>query len=569
MLAYTSGSTRSTFAASSAMHLTSLLDLSAQLSETDSDDRILNVALLSVMGKLKIRRACAFVPDGKLLIAKHLKGVSILSVPRFDLTEPVFTSEDDPDTAVLASAGLHWCIPLQRQGDLIAVLCFGHSLDGIEQEPDVRTYMDLVRSITSTAVHNAQMVRSLIQAKKDLQARNLLVYTLFESARDFTGAMELNQMLRTLSYRLMGQLMISSFGLFLTESDHEEHVIINRQAAAGLQDLYPDILEVEHPFRTEDLSIEHPLRPLLERNGVAVVSPMTVHGHKKGVLALCGKLNGQRFSDDEVLFVEALGNTAMAAIENERLFREELDKQRLESELSIAADIQRGLLPVQLPPTPGIDIAADTYPSKHISGDYYDVIPLDDHRTLLAIADVAGKGVPAALLMANVQAALNVLAKLDLPLTQLVDRINRLVCDNTEPEVFVTMFLAIVDSRTMAVHYVNAGHNPPILLDGEDVVLLSDGGIITGVIADPPPYRMGIGTLRPDAVLVLYTDGVTEARNPDGHEYDVGSLVESARRHRAGTARELLDRLQDDLRQYTDSHVFDDDTSIVVVKPLG
>ena len=164
--------------------------------------------------------------------------------------------------------------------------------------------------------------------------------------------------------------------------------------------------------------------------------------------------------------------------------RFELAKQRLENELSIAAEIQRGLLPDQLPVLEGLQVSAASETSRVIGGDYFDVIRLDEHRTLFAIADVAGKGIPAALLMANVQAALNVLAWSDLPLTSLAEQINTLVCQNTEPEGFITMFLAVINAQTRGIEYVNAGHNPPILI--HDVIddLCRQASAIAPRIAD-------------------------------------------------------------------------------------
>lgn len=550
----------------STVNLASLLDLSTRLSESDSSERILNAALLSVMGKLKIRRACVLHPDGHRFFATHCKGVTAFTTDRFPIDEALSCLADEPAMQPLLDRGLTWCLPLMVRQDLLAVLCFGDTLDGTDHSPEVRTYLDLVRSITATAVQNATTVQSLLSTTKELERRNLLVTALFESARDFSGLNDMTGILRTLSYRLMGQLMISTFGLYLVRPLDGHHTVINRREAAHLADLRDDLMPLERTVRVEDLPAGASRDRLLDA-GIAVVASATVHGTRTGVLALCGKLNGQRFTDEELTFAEALGNTAMAAIENDRLFREELARRTIESELAIAADIQRGLLPLHLPSTPGLSIAADTKPSKHVSGDYYDVIALPDNRTLIAIADVAGKGVPAAILMANVQAALNVLATLGLSPTAIVERINHLVCDNTEPDVFVTLFLAVLDPATRSIHYVNAGHNPPMLLRGDDVLLLSDGGVLTGVIPDPPPYALGVGTFDDTSVLVLYTDGITEAHNGDRTDYGVGNLVECVRAHRDQHPQAIVQAVLDDVRRYSGSDDLVDDSSIVVVKP--
>jgi sigma-B regulation protein RsbU (phosphoserine phosphatase) len=286
-----------------------------------------------------------------------------------------------------------------------------------------------------------------------------------------------------------------------------------------------------------------------------------------GAIAVQSKLNALPFTSDELSFLEAIGNTAIVAIENSRLYLQELEVQRMESELKIAAQIQRGLLPVDVSIAPELDIAASAATSKMIGGDYYDVIRLDEDRVLFAIADVSGKGVPAALLMANVQAALNVLARLHLPLHTLATRLNELVCENTEPEVFVTMFLCVINTSLQSIEYVNIGHNPQILLHGNDLELLTEGGIVAGVIPHPPEYRCGVGSLYSGDTLVLYTDGVTEARN-GLTEFGLSALVDVVRAVRAEPASKIVDAVTAAVHNHSQRKELDDDTTLLIIKYL-
>jgi sigma-B regulation protein RsbU (phosphoserine phosphatase) len=365
----------------------------------------------------------------------------------------------------------------------------------------------------------------------------------------------------------MGQLMVSTFGIYFTEPLDGIYFIGNRKEAQSLAELRSAMIDVDTPLRIDDLPLSDPLRNAGESMGIAIAVPMTVHGVKKGVIAAKGKLNGLRFSNEEMSFLESLGNTAMIAVENERLIQEEILKRSLENELEIAADIQRKLLPDVLPHANHLEIAADARTSRQIGGDYYDVISLGDNRTLFAIADVAGKGIPAALLMANVQAALNVLVRIDMPLTHLMSRLNSLICDNTEVDVFVTMFICVIDSATLRFEYVNAGHNPPILISGRDVQLLSTGGVLTGVIEDPPAYKMGTGMLRIGDVLLLYTDGVTEARNHN-NEYGMPALVNLLMKNRNHSPAEIIRLIHSDIHSFTGTDQIDDDTSLVAIKVI-
>ncbi len=560
----TSGSSTAT----SALNLASLLDLSSRISETDSVDRILNSALLSVMGKLRIRKACVLMREHDTFVVSHPKGVPLFTIPCFEVDELMEVTEDLVGGRVLLQHGLTWLVPLVCQQECMGVLAFGPTIGGGELDDDGRVYIDLLRTMTGIAVHNAHTVQSLVQAQRDLQTQTLMVTTLFESARDFTAATTVTEILRILTFRLMGQLMISSFVIWVEDAIDGDHVIVNRHGALHLEGARDALQSVVHPVRTAELDERSPLRAAFEEHRIAAATPMTVHTMRKGVLAVCEKLDGKAFSEEELRFLESIGNAAMIGLENDRLFREELEKQRLESELDIAANIQRGLLPMHLPVTRGFEVAADSRSSKKISGDYFDVITLDQHRTLFAIADVVGKGIPAALLMANVQAALNVLAMLDLSLAQIAERLNKLVCDNTEPDVFVTMFLAVADGHDGIVTYVNAGHNPPIVVRSTDAVEeLREGGVLIGVIEDPPPYREGILRMHVGDTLVLFTDGVTEAQK-ETEEYGEERLIESARAHRMRSSSSMLEALKADVERFTGTNQLHDDTSIMVVRRI-
>ncbi|MBU3741940.1 MAG: hypothetical protein FGM24_06595 [Candidatus Kapabacteria bacterium] len=550
------------------IQLSSLLDLSTRLAESDSEERLLNAAVLSVMGKLKILRACVLQPDQDGWVVTHAKGIASMRFGRFESLGIRYTSAYD-DTAALHAAGIYWIVPLMVRGATVAMLCFGPTIDGSDTSEDVRTYMGLVQSITATSLHNAQMVQSLLATTQELQRRNLLVTTLFESARDFSGMTDVATIFRTLSYRLMGQLMISSFALYLREPLNGQTILVNRTDTPSFANVAPDVLGITSTLRVAGIADDPDVQERLLDANVAAVAALTVHGTAKGAIAVGPKLNGGAFSDEELSFLESLGNTAMAAIENDRAVERELERLKLENELSIAASIQRGLLPLHLPVVQGYDIAASTIPSKQVSGDYYDVISLDAHRTLLAIADVSGKGIPASLVMANVQAALNVLATLDLQVDSIADRINRLVCDNTEPDVFVTMFIGVLDTSTHTLSYVNMGHNPPVMISGREggnVTLLKDGGVLAGVIPNPKPYRTGTIDLQEQDVLVLYTDGVTEARNDGYDEYGMDALTHAIRQSRALPAQGILSSLLTDVKRHANARPLDDDTSILILK---
>ncbi len=494
------------------------------------------------------------------------KNRSILLIPRFDCPTLETCEPDRTEHLELYAHGIRILVPLRAGNQTIGVLALGEMFNRSPADEGVQEYLEAVSLLVGMAAHNATMVASLVEAKKELEHKNLLVTTLFESARDFTGARNREELLRILGYRLMGQLMVSTFAIYLSEPIDEDDVFVSSARALHLDEIKDIMLSTTFPMMVADMP-DGDAKTALETHGIAMVAPMTAHGRVCGAIAVQSKLNALPFTSDELSFLEAIGNTAIVAIENSRLYLQELEVQRMESELKIAAQIQRGLLPVDVSIAPELDIAASAATSKMIGGDYYDVIRLDEDRVLFAIADVSGKGVPAALLMANVQAALNVLARLHLPLHTLATRLNELVCENTEPEVFVTMFLCVINTSLQSIEYVNIGHNPQILLHGNDLELLTEGGIVAGVIPHPPEYRCGVGSLYSGDTLVLYTDGVTEARN-GLTEFGLSALVDVVRAVRAEPASKIVDAVTAAVHNHSQRKELDDDTTLLIIKYL-
>ncbi len=240
-------------------------------------------------------------------------------------------------------------------------------------------------------------------------------------------------------------------------------------AGAPQGELLATLARTRGPVLVDDLVVRNTVdpRPVLRSLGLAVVVPMQLQGETKGLIVLGDKLNREPYGQADLEFLASLANLAIISLENARLFKEALEKQRMENELMIARDIQKGLLPSVIPAIDGVDIAATNISSKQVGGDYYDVIPVSAGRFIIAIGDVSGKGTPAALLMANLQATIRALVPLDLTLGELTARVNVLMCQNTGGNKFVTFFWGILDTARGTLLYVNAGHNYPYLLHAD------------------------------------------------------------------------------------------------------
>jgi len=238
--------------------------------------------------------------------------------------------------------------------------------------------------------------------------------------------------------------------------------------------------------------------------------------------------------------------------------------QQQEREIAEARSIQQGLLPESIPQRAGYEIAAGWQPAQSIGGDYYDVLEFDDRTLGLCIADVAGKGLPAALLMSNLQAAVRGLASPALPPEGLCRRLNSLVCHNTGNDRFITFFYAELDGPARILRYTNAGHNPPILLhrDGSHDRLVEGGGVL-GVFPNQS-FASGTAQLAPGDRVILFTDGVTEAGDGAGEEFGEARLLRLAQENRAATAGVLPARIMAAASEFSRGRWQDDATLLVL-----
>jgi sigma-B regulation protein RsbU (phosphoserine phosphatase) len=234
-----------------------------------------------------------------------------------------------------------------------------------------------------------------------------------------------------------------------------------------------------------------------------------------------------------------------------------------EQELQRAEEIQRSLLPKQIPQIPGFEVAAAWLPARTVGGDYYDVLRLGGHRLGICIADVVGKGVSAALLMANVQAAVRAFATETVSPAGLCASVNGLLCENIATGKFVTFLYGILDSETHTFQYCNAGHLYPILVASGSARALEQGGAVLGVFPDWKYEDETVG-LRAGDRLLLFTDGITEATGTDGREFDEAGIAAFAEAHSALAALELNGRLLAEVTAFC-SGQFQDDATLLVI----
>jgi sigma-B regulation protein RsbU (phosphoserine phosphatase) len=243
-----------------------------------------------------------------------------------------------------------------------------------------------------------------------------------------------------------------------------------------------------------------------------------------------------------------------------------VEKKKLEKELELAADIQRRLLPAALPAVAGYDVAANTRPARHVGGDYYDAIQRADGRIVYCVADVSGKGIAASLLMSNFQASLRALLSSGVPLVEVVTRMNNLMHASTAANKYVTAIFMDVDPESGHARVVNAGHNDGVILRANgNAERLKAGGLAVGLMPGRT-YAETEWQLAPGDLVALYSDGVTEANDPQENEYSIERLIELLREQRTKSADEIVRATYESVDAFADTAPQYDDITMMVVR---
>jgi sigma-B regulation protein RsbU (phosphoserine phosphatase) len=238
----------------------------------------------------------------------------------------------------------------------------------------------------------------------------------------------------------------------------------------------------------------------------------------------------QNLLSSDLDFIQTLINVIVVALENKKLLKERVGRERLQRDMELAVEVQGMLIPSRLPKTGAIEVGATYLPNENIGGDYFDFIKLGAHEYLWCIADASGKGVSAALLMANLQASLRAWASVERNLIKLTERLNEIVYSNTKGERFVTLFLGLYNDQTRELQYVNAGHNPSVMILDGKVKFLKEGTTIIGAFDILPSIHLGIEILTPGSIIFNYTDGLVESPDEEVYISDeelVSHLLES------------------------------------------
>ena len=274
------------------------------------------------------------------------------------------------------------------------------------------------------------------------------------------------------------------------------------------------------------------------------------------------------YSEDDLEVLMMLASQVAIIIEKVMLHEQLIEKQRLESQLEVARQVQLELLPPKDPELSGYDISAYNFPTEEVSGDYYDWVKVYDNQIAIVIADVAGKGVPAAILMAFLRASLRAASHIGYATHISMVKVNYLLWESIERNQFVTAFYAILDADTNTLAYSNAGHNPPVLVNAAGTSrFIHRGEQPLGMFPDTRYHEYHL-ELEPGDVLVLYTDGATEATNAAGEEFGRERLAQAVKEIYERPAREMIASLQMKVLEWTGNSGPNDDVTFFIIKAL-
>ena len=294
--------------------------------------------------------------------------------------------------------------------------------------------------------------------------------------------------------------------------------------------------------------------------------PLGVSDKVFGIIYADSPIAEGRFTEDHLKVLTTLASVAAIRVENARLVEARLERERLERELALASEIQQRFQPTAPPHVDGYELQGISFPCYEIGGDYYDFIEREDGRLVIALGDVSGKGTAAALLMSSLHAAIHAQSASHDSLVETISAVNRYLADNIPANRFVTLFYAELDPQSGALSFLNAGHNPPLIVHAAGTVeQLASGGLPLGIKPDAE-YREGRTRLQPGDVLVIYSDGVTEAVSPTGEEFGATRLYEVVSRNINASAAGIRDRIESSLTKFAQGTSAADDITLVIVK---
>lgn len=425
---------------------------------------------------------------------------------------------------------------------------------------------------------NHHFVQELDRNAEHSQNELQKLHKLINAAKTVNSTLDLDRLLTLIVEAALSIVDATGGTLYLLDEEHHElwskvlkglELVEIRlpmgKGIAGYVAATGDVISIADAYLDSRFNPEIDSRTGFRTKSILCVPMRNKDNKTIGVLQLINKTSGQ-FNEDDVSFIEALSVHASIAIENARLYEQERLKIALEKDILAAREVQLALLPKEAPAIPCYDIRGTSNAAQMVGGDYFDFIQLAQNRLAVCVGDVSGKGLPASLLMANLQAALRGQTIIMASPTVYLRRSNRLLWQTTAAEKFATLFFGILDCETHTLSYVNAGHNYPILFShGGEQRLLKTGGIPLGMLEDYD-YEEEVVQFNQGDILLMYSDGISEAFNRDKEQFGDDRVIAIVQNLRDQSAQIILDGVLEAVRTHSAGIPQLDDLTVVVVK---
>jgi len=457
-------------------------------------------------------------------------------------------------------------VPLIGKGQMIGVIEAINKAEGGFTDADLDVLIGLANQI-AVAIDNAALYRAV---KREALERTLL----YEIGKKLSSSLKLNEVLDEIMRSLKQVVDYDAGGVFLVDQDNKEigsfYTVGYDVAKEPLmhlkigQGLIGHVTKSGEPVIVPDVSADERYVNTRTATKSEIVVPIVLDDRIIGVVNLESDLLNA-YDKHHVSLMSAFASQAAISIERARLHEKMLAGQKLEQQLNIAREIQRSFLPISDPDIPGYDITGRNISSEQVGGDYYDFLRIVENHTGIVIADVSGKGIPAALIMASFRASVIAEIRNNYSIRTICQKVNNLLCESLKPGNFVTAVYGVLDTKNHILTFANCGHDLPLLLRGNgQIEYLKEGGQVLGITHNAT-YEERAVVLNHGDIVVFYTDGVTEVFDSHEQQFGVERLKRIIEENRNKSCREIQDAIYDAVKLFASpEHVFDDFTMIVL-----
>ncbi len=545
-----------------ASRLEALLESAQLLHSSLNIDDLLRHLLRSVMGRLLITKGLIAVEDDGAMRLALARGL-----PKLVVGEK-FSEE------IARASGLDLILPIGAPSHPTGFLALGRPLNREIGDEEIE-FLRALLGIAASGIENARAHAEANNLNQALDQKVQELKTLLDLVRGLTSNLEPDDVAQLLVLTLAGRWAVRRYALMAWKRGHPVVLRMKGMELADLADykrFEEEILKMTEAVKIADMR-ESDLKTKLREEQAEVLFPIEAGDETTGGIVVLGPRPGDlSYTESDLEFGMGLVAQAAVAFENSWYFREAIEQKKVEQELALAASIQQNLFPARLPKMLHLELAARNRPARSCGGDYYDALHISGQTHLICVADVSGKGLPASLLMSNMQATMRALLGRIPSLTELATLTNSLLYATTPDNKYVTAILVELDPETGKGRYVNAGHQDCMLMraDGE-VEWIKSTGTPLGMMAPDiielvAPYSEKTLELHPGDLLALFSDGVTEAHDEEDNEFGEERLAEFMRPIRNEPAETLVDKVFCEIDRYAGSAPQYDDITLFIIK---